>query len=189
MMRFNKATTFLVIAAVSAIVAGGVYMFFFFSMKNKTEAAINLSAQSSQFSGERARRVRVASSLQASKDDVGKLSSYFIKESEIVAFTKRIEALGTQAGVALSIQSLEPGLLSGDMPFLNFRIVATGKFQDIQRLLVFLQNFPGKFEWRNLRLVREGDAQPETGKPTQKVVPVPQWNVEASLVALNFVKG
>lgn len=188
MSKLNKTTTFLVFSTTCALVAGGVYLFFFISIKDKTQEAITLATQAKEFSDRGVRYAALASSLKTSAEATDKLSGYFIKESEIVTFTKKIEALGPKAGVKLSIQSLEPGLAQKDVAFLNFRIVAEGKFENIEKLLFFLQNFPGKFEWNNLRLTREGDIESGPGSKAPKVALAPQWKAEATLMAFNFVK-
>lgn len=187
MKELNKTTILLTVAIIGALVAGSIYAFFFVSMKNKTTAVVDLSAQLTQLSGEQTRYRSTTSQLQSDSQKIEKLSSYFIKESEIVAFTKKIEALGANAGVALSIESLDPGVTTTGAPFLGFRILAEGRFENIERLLGLLQNFPGKFEWKTVRFVREGEIVSPDGK-TIATTGAPKWRAEVSLAALNFVK-
>lgn len=187
MKSLNKTTIVLGIAIASMVVASVVYIFFFLSMKSKTEAATELSAQLEDLSGKQQRYTTAASSLQSESARIEKLSSYFIKESEIVSFTKKIEALGPDAGVALSLEALDPGVTEAGVPLLNFRIVARGRFENTERFLLLLQNFPGKFEWRTVNLVRDNGKLGEmsTSSPqmgTQK------WRAEVSLAAYNFIK-
>lgn len=184
-MKANKKTLALLgTATILALVGGGVYAFLFFAIKNKTEATSVISEKIDELSG---RESRIASSvLVLRKEDanIKKIKEYFFKENEVVAFTKKIEALGTQSGTKLTLQSLEQGYTEKTVPFLNFRIVATGKFADIQRLLVLLENFPGKLEWKTVRLSL--DSPQTTEMPTIVVAGAPQWRVDAFLVALNF---
>lgn len=190
-MKANKKTLILLGTAIVFALAGiGAYAFLFFAIKNKTEAASVISEKIDELSG---RESRIASSvLVLRKEDanIKKITEYFFKENEVVAFTKKIEALGPQSGTKLILQSLEQGYTEKTVPFLNFRIVATGKFADVQRLLVLLENFPGKFEWKTVRLTLDSSQvseAPIAGKTPAKVVATaPQWRVDAFLVARNF---
>lgn len=187
---FSKTTILLGIALLFTVVAGGAYAFLFVAMKNKTQATAELSAKIGEISGKES---RVASAMLTLKDEapnIEKLSAYFIKGSEIVAFMKKIEELGPQSGTELSIVSLDPGLTEKTVPFLSLRIKATGEFVDVARLLALLENFPGKFEWKTVRLVRDDSVTPQTteGTPKSKGANSPQWMVEVFLTALNFTK-
>lgn len=188
MKSFNKTTILFGIALAVTVAAGGVYTFFFIAMRDKTEATSILSASSGELSGKETRTLAAMTTLKAESAHIEKLSSYFVKESEIVTFTKTIEALGPQSGTTLTIESLEPGLTEKTVPFLNFRVKATGKFADVMRLLVLFENFPGKFEWKTVRLVREDITGQQAGTSTPKNDYAPNWSVEVFLSALNFVK-
>lgn len=188
----NTTKILLGISIACTLVVAGIYTFFFVSMKNKTESVVSLASQLNEFSGAQQRYVSAASALQNEQKNIDKLSAYFVKESEIVAFTKKIEALGPQSGTVISIQSLDPVTTSGSSPFLNFKITGEGKFTNVQRLLVLLQNFPGKFEWKSVRVYRGGgilSEAPIPGARGTKLVrdTAPVWSIEASLSALNFV--
>ena len=181
MKSFSKTTTLLLFAIALTVASSGAYTFFFVAMKNKTAATAELSAKNEALAGKES---RVASSLGAIKGEIlniEKLSTYFIKESEIVAFTKKIELLGPQSGTTLSLEALDPGTGVGGAPVLNFRIVATGTFQNTMRLVALLENFPAKFEWKSVDLsLVEGAVDPKSPK-------VAQWKVAVSLSALNFL--
>lgn len=190
-MKANKKTLILLGTAIVFALAGiGAYAFLFFAIKNKTEAASVISEKIDELSG---RESRIASSvLVLRKEDanIKKITEYFFKENEVVAFTKKIEALGPQSGTKLTLQSLEQGYTEKTVPFLNFRIVANGKFADIQRLLILIENFPGKFEWKTVRLTLDSSQATEASvdgrTPVKVVASVPQWRVDAFLIARNF---
>lgn len=183
----NKTTILLGIAIAGTLVATAVYIFFFLSMKSKTQAATEISAQLDELSGKQQRYTTAASSLQSESSRIEKLSSFFIKESDIVRFTKKIEALGPKAGVALSLESLDPGMTEAGVSFLNFRIIAQGRFENTEKLLLLLQNFPGKFEWKTVNLARDNRGSSEVGTSTPKTG-TQKWRAEVSLVAYNFIK-
>lgn len=190
-MKANKKTlTLLGTAIVFALAGGGAYAFLYFATKSKTEATSVISEKIEELSGREARIASSVAVLRKEEANIRKITEYFFKENEVVSFTKKIEALGPHSGTKLTIQSLEQGYTEKTVPFLNFRIVATGKFADIQRLLVLLENFPGKFEWKTMRLSRETSQNieaPIAGKiPTRVIASAPQWRIDASLVARNF---
>ncbi|MBI5401200.1 MAG: hypothetical protein HZB12_03765 [Candidatus Yonathbacteria bacterium] len=188
MKSFNKTTTLFGIALAFTIAVGSAYTFFFVAMKNKTEATATLSASSGELSGKESRVLSAGATLKSESVRVEKLSSYFIKESEIVMFTRKIEALGPQSGTTLTIESLDRGLTEKTVPYLNLRIKAMGKFADVMRLLTFLENFPGKFEWKTIRLVRDDSAKQQTGAHAPKSDNTTEWSAEVFLTVLNFVK-
>lgn len=187
-MKFSKTTILLGIALTLTVVSGGAYAFFFVVMKGKTQATAELSAKMEELSGKQSRVASALSVLKNEAPQIEKLSAYFIRESEIVAFTKKIEVLGPQSGTALSLESLEPGLTEKTVPYLNFRIKATGNFAAVMRLLTLLENFPGKFEWKTVRLVRRDASGQQVLATTTRGVNTPEWSVEVFLTALNFIK-
>jgi len=186
MKSFDRTKILLSLAVGCVIVTSGIYTYFFIAMKSKTDESSNLSTRLHEYSGEQLHYASTASALRAERANIEKLTTYFIKESEIVAFTKKLEALGPKSGVTLTIASLDPVIAQGSEPTLSFKITAAGKFEDVEQLLILLQNFPGKFEWKSVRLSHEGGLPIETGKGQAKAG-ASLWRVEASLDALNFI--
>lgn len=185
MKSLNKTIILLGTALLLTIVAVVAYSSFFISMKNKTDATTVLFLKIAELSGKESSRSSAASVLKNESANIDKLNSYFFNESEIVAFTQKVEELGPQSGTIIKIESLEPGITEKSVAFLSFRVKATGTFADVVRLLVLLENFPGKFELKTVRLVRDAGSVTE-GTKTKALTPV--WNVEVLLSALNFVK-
>lgn len=187
-MKANKKTVILlVVASIFTLVASTSYVLLFLAVKNKTEATATLSEKIQELSGKESRLASSVAVLRRESANIEKLSSFFFKESEVVFFTKKIEALGAQSGTVLTIESLDKGFTEKAVPFLNFRIKATGGFANLERLLVLLESFPGKLEWKTLRLVR--DDLPVESSSIKSVAAAPLWRVEAFLTALNFVNG
>lgn len=190
-MKANKKTLTLLGTAIAfALAGGGSYAFLFFAIKNKTAAASIISEKIEELSGRESRIASSVSVLRKEDANIKKITEYFFKENEVVFFIKKIEALGPQSGTKLTLNSFDQGYTEKTVPFLNFRIIATGKFADIQRLLILIENFPGKFEWKTVRLVRDSSTateEPVAGKtPAKAVESAPQWRVDAFLVARNF---
>lgn len=189
MKSFSKTIALLLLAIVFTVASVGAYTFFFIVMKNKTKATAELLLKTEELSGKGSRVASAVSTLNNERENIDKLSSYFIKESEIALFVKKIEDLGPQSGATISLESLDPGLTEKTVPFLSFRIKATGKFADVERLLVLLENMPGKFEWKTVRLVRDTSSNQQVDTSTQKVATrTALWNLEVFLLARNFVK-
>lgn len=188
-MKADKKTLILLGTATAlTLAASGAYAFLFFSMKSKTEATSTLSEKIQELSGKESRLTSSVLALRRESASIEKLSAYFFKESEIVNFPKKIEALGAQSGTMLTIESLDEGFTEKTAPFLNFRLRATGKFSDIMRLLVLLENFPGKFEWKTVSLLHDAPPAGQTGPSTSRSVePAADWRVEAFLVAHNLI--
>ncbi|HAT68792.1 MAG: hypothetical protein A2481_03685 [Candidatus Yonathbacteria bacterium RIFOXYC2_FULL_47_9] len=182
MKSFSKTTLLLLSGLTLTATLGGAYTFLFVAMKNKTTATAELSAQNEALAGKESRVSSALSSVKEDSANIEKLSAYFIKESEIVAFTKKIELLGEQSGTEISLEALDPGVGVNDAPILNFRIVAMGEFQNVMRLIGLLENFPAKFEWKSVDLSRNETAvDPKAPKAAQ-------WEASISLAALNFLK-
>lgn len=190
-MKTSKKTLFLLaVAAIFTLAISGLYIFLFITVKNKTEATATLSERIDELSGKESRLASSISLLKRESANTEKISSLFFKGNEVVNFAKNIELLGEQSGTTLSIESLEQGSAMNNTPILDLRIKAIGKFSDIERLLMLLENFPGKFEWKTVRLVRDtgADVQVQVGsKGLKQVTPMPMWRAEVTLVALNFI--
>lgn len=185
MKSFNKTIVLLGTALFFTTIAGAAYATLFVSMRSKTDATAEFFSKIAELSGKESSRSSTISMLKKEQVNIEKLNSYFFNESEIVTFTKKVEALGPQSGAEIKIESLEPGLTEKSVPFLSFRVKATGEFSNIGRLLVLLENFPGKFELKTVRLTRNAASFTDATKTKE---PAPLWNAEVYLSALNFVK-
>lgn len=189
-MKANKKTLILLGVATTFMLAGvALYAFLFFVMKNKAAATATIAEKTDELSGRESRIASSISILRREDANMGKISSYFFKENEVVSFAKKIEALGAQSGTTLTIEALDQGYTEKTVPFLNLRIKATGKYSNITRLLVLLENFPGKLEWKTIQFVRgnEPTVAVTAGEKTPKPAATsPEWRAEVFLVALNF---
>lgn len=176
-MNVNKKTL-KILGITLAITLGvaGAYYYLFSIIKDKTAATSILTEKINELSGRESRIASSVSTLRAQADNIDKLSTYFFNINDIVTFTKQIENLGEQSGTKLTISSLEQGTSDKSNPLVNFRIQAEGKFVNIERLLILLENFPGKFQWKSINLRQSGG----TGATSV-------WSVDISLTALNFV--
>lgn len=191
MKFFNKITILFVVALAVTLLAGGVYVAMFFSMKDKTAATAETLRSIEDLSGKNLNLASSIAILKSQSANIDKLSSQFFNESEVVAFTDKIDALGAQSGTVVTIESLDPAVTGKSVPYLNLRLSATGKFEDILRLFALLENFPGNFEWKTVHLVRtdsplSGDQKGSTTTKANLVSPT--WNAEIFLSVLNFVK-
>ncbi|MFZ2831908.1 MAG: hypothetical protein WAZ40_02035 [Minisyncoccia bacterium] len=195
-MNINKKTIILLGIAVTAVlVSGGAYFFIFRATKDKVEATALLSDKIEELSGKESRVASSMATLRKEALNIEKMSSAFFRENENIAFLKEIEALGPQSSTILTIESFEPGVVDKTSSSRTFRIKATGKFQDVSRLMLLLENFPGKLDLRTLRLVRDTPldetaslASATSSKEIKSSVSkLPTWTLEASLVALNFI--
>lgn len=182
MKSLTKTTILFLVALALTVALSGVYTFLFVAMKNKTTTTAELSAKNETLAGKESRVAASLSTIKEEKTSIEKFREYFIKESEVVAFTKKIELLGPESGTVLSLEALEPGIGIHSEPILNLRIVATGEFQNVIRLLGLLENFPAKFEWKNV------DISLNDIPLGAKVPKAPQWKIVVSLSALNFLK-
>ena len=189
MKKLTKTQTLLISSLTFIIAAAGGYSFFFVAMKKKTDSTGEFFAKIEELSGKNAKLAASVGVLKEEAERVEKLKSYFIKESEIVAFTKSIEGLGVLSGATLSLESLEPGLGDANTPVLNFRIKATGKFEEVIHAVTLLENLPAKLEWKSVRLLRENDGViPIAGKDALQVTDKePRWQLDVTVVAINFV--
>lgn len=189
-MKENKKILILLGTALSITLAlGGAYLFLFFTLKNKTEASATLLEKIEELSGRESRIASSVSVLKKESINIEKVSAYFFKETEVVAFAKKIEALGAQSGTTLTIESLDQGYTEKTVPFLNLRIKATGTFANISRLLFLIDNFPGKIEWKTVSLSGGTGASVSAAVDDKNVKitsSAPEWQASVFLVALNF---
>ncbi len=190
MKHFSKTAVLFVTALLITAAAIGVYVPFFIAMKNKTQETANLLVKNEELSGKEARITASMAMLKEESVNTDKLLTYYIKGSEIVSFTKRIEALGPISGTTLSIEALEPSVAEDNTPRLNVRLKATGGFKNIMHLLTILENFPAKFEWKTVHTSFVGITTEETNLQGIKRVTssTSQWNLSISLVVLNFIQ-
>lgn len=192
MKSLTKTAVFFIIALLLTVVAAGTYSYFFLKMKDRVEKTIEFNAKEDVLEG---REQRINTAVSAMKNDaprIEKLSQYFIRETEIVDFTEKIEALGKESGVEFSMQSLDRVDVPSGASVLNLRVKATGDFQNVVKFMALLENFTAKFDWKNVKLVRNDGAAPEfdeNGKLKKiQTNTTPTWSADITLVAFNFIK-
>lgn len=71
-----------------------------------------------------------------------KVSSYFLKSSEVPLFLNSIESIGQATGSNISISSVEETNLVDFGPVLSLSIYATGNYISVYKTLVFIENLP-----------------------------------------------
>ena len=191
MNDFKKTITFLIGAVFIICAIVGAYGLLFYSMKGKIEGANEVLARADDFENTQGKLSRTLAFLKESEIGRQKIDARFIKERDIALFAQQIEALGTQSGVVLSIESLEPGIDVRKKPVLNFRIKAEGTFAEVMRIEELLESFPARFDVSALRFVRVDNSQGASAVGAGKVTPVsrtPQWELNATISAINFIK-
>lgn len=190
MKSLNKTTIFLGISLALALMVGGVYAFFFVAIKNKNRSIVEFLSKNEELAGRESRLRFSKSSLKIEQSNIDKLSSYFVKESDIVSFAKKIEALSAESGTTLSLELLEPGVVEGSIPVLNFRVKAKGGFSEVMKLMALLENYPVNFEWKSVNLIRDDSSAVPTVAQNVKTPRsvAPQWIITVSLSAFNFLK-
>ena len=196
MKALTKKAVFFAIALSLTLIAAGTYSYFFLKMKGYAEQAIILNAKADDLEGRESRINTAVTTMKNESARITTLSSYFIKESEVVLFTQKIEAVGKDAGVELSIVSLDSGAGEKGATVLNFRVKAKGEFQNVVKFMGLMENFSAKFDWWTVRLEREdgsfgkiGEAEEEGNKERKFSQPSnPAWVAEVSMTALNYVK-
>lgn len=191
MNDLKKTITLLIGAVFTIVLIVGAYGLLFYSMKGKIESANEVLARADDFENTQGKLSRTLAFLKESEVGRQRVDARFIKERDIALFAQQIEALSTQSGVTLSIESLEPGIDVRKKPVLNFRIKAGGTFAEVMRIEELLESFPARFDVSALRLVRidssQGAAVVGTGKTTS-VSRAPQWELNATISAINFIK-
>lgn len=190
MNKLRKTGISFIIAFLVTASAFGVYTFFFTATKNKAESARDIAIRSGDIEVKQARLALTLATLKEQDDNIKKLDELFIKQKEIVNFTKRIESLGAVSGIKISIAGLTPTLSKDNAPILSFDIKTEGKFVDIMRTLELLENFPAKIEWNSVKIKRESEGKVivvKTKGGTSQVVE-PLWKMDVSGAALNFVR-
>jgi hypothetical protein len=176
MKPVNKTTTALIASVLALALSLGVYAFFFTGMNKRAAKASEVALEASSLESKRGGFSQNVNLLKKNSADIEKINTSFIKESEVVLFTKQIESLGDEAGVNLVLESLDPRAGQGNTRVLGFRVKATGSFDNVMKLLKFFENYPAKFEFNGIRMFRSDES---TTNPT--------WVMEVSIAALNFI--
>lgn len=190
MKPFNKTKVLLGISVILIMVTGGAYGFFFVAIRDKNKSIAEFLSRNEELMGRESRLRLAENGVKVEQLNIEKLSSYFIKESEVVSFAKKIEALGVESGTTLSLELLEPGVVEGGYPFLNLRVKARGGFKEVMKLTALLENYPVRFEWKSVSLVHDdsggGTTITQNAKTSRNISP--QWVITISLSASNFLK-
>lgn len=186
MKKLNTTAIFLIAAMAVTFAVLGVYLFFFSAMKEKAESATELSARAEDIQTRREKLSLTLTSLKEQEANIEKLDGYFIKERDIVAFTKSLESLGKNTGSLVSIESLTPQRAKDNTWVLGIRIEASGTFGGLMRLLELFENFPAKIEWGTVRISREGTGAVSSEK-IGKVI-LPGWKLAMEGTAFNFIR-
>lgn len=206
MISLRRTKVLLLSASTIALVSGLVYAFFFNITQEKVNDALTIIDNTKNFETQQEKLSFTLSAIKEHEQEITKLDSYFIKEREIVDFTRQVEMLGTVSKTTIDFESLTPALGEGNTPTLDFRIKATGEFASVMHALELIENLPAKINVSSVKLARiDGSNLPE--KPSTAIaVPVPAkgkpgvvptrvhkvelpiWVLQISGTALNFIR-
>lgn len=204
MISLRRTQVLLLSASAITLAAGGAYAFFFTITKNKVNQSNVIAKDTKDFEIGQEKLWLTLNSIKDRDAEIKKLDSYFIKEREIVAFTRQVELLGTTSKTAITFESLTPAIGEKKVPTLDFRIKVTGEFSGVLHALELIENLPAKINVSSVRLTRSDkgtfNAPPPTTptplsspktKPGPVVVPkivLPKWRLDISGTALNFIR-
>lgn len=186
-MKSQNSTKFWVIAAGVALgVSLGIYGLVFLAIQNKEVEAREILLQAAELESKQGDVSQNLMLLKKRSTEINRIKEYFIKEREVVVFAERLESLGKDAGIPVTLQSLEPTTGQGGVRVLTMRIKASGTFGEVMRLEKLLENFPAKLEPSSVRIYR-GDGENPLGVKSGNKSALPVWVLEVSMNALNFV--
>lgn len=187
MSTLRKTRILLALAVLVTIMTSGAYALFYAVIKEKARIAEEVGLRANDIESKQGKLSLSLAVLKDRTPDIEALNAAFVMEDDIVFFVQSIEALGSRSGTTLKIESLDPRIGGKDVnPTLNFRLAASGKFNQTMYLLKLLETFPAKIEWGEVRLSRTDIAvSPEDEKG--KSVPLPSWELRIAGSILNFI--
>jgi hypothetical protein len=157
------------LAVLLALIAG--YIFLFLDLKDRNQAIITMHQDLLEKEHQQKERLELERTIVTTDADRQTLESYFIPGDKAVSFLETLESYGKLAGTAFEIVTVDintpaegtPAVpTEGDtasetaapvatatkeQPSLSITLHALGRFQDIYRLLLLLENAPYEFEF------------------------------------------
>ena len=187
MSTSRKTKILLAVALLMTIGMSGAYALLYTAIKEKTSVAEEITERANDLESKQGKLSLSLTILKDRAADIEALDAAFIKESAAAGFAQQLEALGPRSGTTLKIESLDPGVAKkGGSPVLNFRMEASGKFDQIMYLLKLLEIFPAKVGWGEVQLTRVDDPAALLGEKNKSPT-APVWKIKVAANILNFI--
>lgn len=140
--KYNRSHTFFFIVTL-ALCAVAITLFFsaLYFIYSKKPSLSRLSAERSGIADEEAYYRGLKKTLSDTNAEQSVLNSYFIDPDNFVPFVEEIEALGTRAGVTLTV--LSASLTDSDRN-LALTVSTSGTFEETLYFLSLLEAYPAK---------------------------------------------
>lgn len=120
----------------------GVYGYLFFTVNSKNKEIAALYAVSHKEASDNERIKELLRTLKETEKERNMLSAYFITKTNAVAFIERIEMIGKNADVNVTINSVADG--EKDKSALQLNFSATGNFPNMYHFIALIESTPYK---------------------------------------------
>jgi hypothetical protein len=141
-MNDKKTQKLLLILFFANMALLGAYGYLSFSVKekNKQTTLLYFATRQAESSTEEIRKFE--RTMKETEIERGKLSSYFVPETNPIAFIEQMEKIAKSTGVDLSIRSVFGDTKNDESVSLDF--FATGNFSNLYRLVALVESVPYK---------------------------------------------
>ena len=156
---------------------GAFYVFGFGFLLKKSQANANMQAFINSDLEKSQQTFNVKRQVDVIQEIDTKVSSYFLKSSDVPLFLNYIESVGQTTGANISISSVEETNIVDFGLALNLNIYATGSYASVYKTLVFIENLPYLTKIDRVSLYME---QSENGGLV--------WNLKLNLLIKSYIK-
>ncbi len=145
-------TTFVIMAAIN--IAGLVGWWLIFSCIQASRDSILASRAEIEETDRRISNAHLLKNLLSEiRKDKEKIDVSFLNSQNMVGFLEKLEVLGRQAGVNVSIRSINlPGQSEINEP--RLQVAATGSFRDLLQYFSLLENLPYQIIFEKFSLIK-----------------------------------
>ena len=119
-------------------------------------------------------------SLETIEGERTLLETHFAKSSDIVPFLTTIEKSSVR--VATKVEILSVNILEGNAR-LAVNMKVSGKFENIYRFIILLENAPYELKFISMDMKREGVQDSK-----DKSVQIPEWSANLGIELLSFIE-
>lgn len=172
--RFIIKTLILSLITTILLVA---YIFGFNFLLKKSQSNANMQAFINSEIEKSQQTFNVKRQVDVIQEIDEKVSSHFLKSSDVPLFLNSIEGIGQTVGSNISITSVEEVNVVDFGPALNLNIYATGSYVSVYKTLVFIENLP------YLTSIDKASIYFEQGEDQ-----LLRWNLKVNLIVKSYIK-
>jgi hypothetical protein len=191
-MKKKNTKIMLIVSILVALLTILAFVFFFKVIGNKNEHASKVLVTLADKVADKENAEILTKKFTELESTYQNLNNYFIDSSKIDTYVDYLEKLGIENNTELAVKNVE--VSSQDKNMINFKILITGDFSNVMKVIYLLENTPYRvnltqsFINKETKVTEEIIKATKGNKETKKEITTSVWLADVSFSILSLLQ-